>query len=184
MNWLDPMGASLSLACTYYLTAAYRSAWLIGLCAIILNAILYWQKGIYGALFLELIYFVSSIYGWYQWHASQNRPTRAIRHLSIKEGVFFISLAMLGTIMIAAFLSQWTDSEVPYWDAAITAMSLIAQWLLCLKVIQCWLVWFVVDAMVASLHLYKGIPFHSIIHWIYLLLALLGYWRWQAKIST
>ncbi len=178
MNLLDPIGAGLSLICTYYFTSAKRVAWILGMCAIILNSILYWQKGIYGSLILETVYFLSMIYGWYQWSHHNNNSSFSIRYLSLKQVGFLVVIAVIGILLLGKGLT-FTDSTIPYWDACTTILSLIAQGLLCLKYIHCWILWFVVDALMASLQLYKGIPFHSAIHWSYLILAVMGYIRWR-----
>jgi nicotinamide mononucleotide transporter len=182
MNWLDPVGASLSLICTYYFTTTKRFAWLIGILAVALNICLYWQKGIYGTLALECIYFVSMIYGWCQWSTSKkdkNQHHLSIRYLNFPQ-LFILSLvACLGIIFLSQGLKLWTDSDVPYWDASVTVLSLIAQGLLCFKIIHCWVLWFIVDALAASMQLYKKLPFHSAIHWLYLVLAVMGYFRWR-----
>ncbi len=180
MNWLDFVGASLSLLSTYYFTQAKRLAWLISLFAITLNTILYWQKGVYGHLLLEGIYFVSMIYGWYQWSGNvANKDYRPIRYLSVNEIICYVAGAIIGILLMAKGLSFYTDSTIPYWDASTTILCLIAQWLLCRKVIHCWILWFVVDAMVAVLQFHKGMPFHSAVHWLYLVMAVVGYYRWR-----
>ncbi|MGE3317869.1 MAG: nicotinamide riboside transporter PnuC [Candidatus Berkiella sp.] len=180
MNWLDFTGASLSLISTYYFTQARRLAWLVGLFAIVLNSVLYWQKGIYGHLILESIYFISMIYGWYQWSVGlSNKPSLPIRYLSIEQFGYYVLLAVISIALTAQVLSTLTDSTIPYWDATTTVLSLIAQWLLCRKIIHCWILWFIVDALVALLQLYKGMPFHSAVHWLYLFMAVVGYYRWR-----
>ncbi len=180
MNWLDFTGASLSLISTYYFTQARRLAWLVGLFAITLNFILYWQKGIYGHLVLESMYFISMIYGWYQWSAGTTaKQSRLIRYLSWRHMGYYALLAICSILLMAKVLTVYTDSTIPYWDATTTILSLIAQWLLCIKIIHCWILWFVVDALVALLQLYKGLPFHSAVHWLYLIMAVVGYYRWR-----
>lgn len=179
INWLDPVGAGLSLICTYYFAQAHRSAWLIGVAAILVNTFLYWLKGLYGSVFLEIIYFASMIYGFIHWGPTKIQSVRPIRYLNLKEIARF-SLLTCGLISLAAFiLRTMTDSDVPYWDAATTGLSLMAQWLLCRKIMQCWIIWFIVDAMLIGLQCYKGIPFHAAIHGLYLFLAVLGYYRWH-----
>lgn len=179
MNILDFVGAALSLSATYYFTQAKRCAWLIGLCATILNMMLYCQKGIYGHLCLEAIYSISMLYGWFQWQSGKAVLSRSIRALTWKEGAFYSALAYCGIVFLGKILIHYTDSEIPYWDATSTILSLLAQWMLCLKIIHCWLLWFIVDTLIASLQYYKGIPFHSAAHWIYLSMAILGYWQWK-----
>lgn len=184
MNWLDPLGASLSLICTYYFSQAKKVAWALGILAIFLNSILYWQKGIYGYLLLEAVYLVSMIYGWYTWsHKNHAGQTRLIRSLKRKEALWLTILALIA-IFFLAHLLKMTDSTIPYWDASTTVLSLLAQWLLCIKVIECWLLWFIVDAMVGGVQFYKGIPFHSAIHWLYLILAIVGFFRWRKLYAT
>lgn len=179
MNWLDPIGAGFSLVCTYYFTTARRLAWLLGMIAIVLNVVLYWQKGIYGSLVLEAIYFASMVYGWYQWSSGSTRVERTIRYLTLKETLQLLPIALLGVVALIIALKTLTDSDIPYLDGTATALSLLAQWLLCLKIIHCWILWFIVDALMACLQLYKGLVFHSAIYWLYLILAVMGYFRWR-----
>ena len=180
LNWLDFIGASLSLISTYYFTQAKRIAWLIGIAAIVLNIFLYAQKGIYGHLLLEGIYFISMIIGIIQWsQGTTKNKVLAIRSLRLKEACFYSIFAFCVILLLAQGLIRFTNSDIPYWDATTTVLCLLAQWLLCLKVIHCWILWFIVDAMVATLQLYKGIPFHSAIHWMYLIMAIMGYYRWH-----
>lgn len=177
MPWLDPIGASLSLLSTYYFTRAYRIAWMVGIAAILVNSLLYWQKGIYGHVLLEAFYLMSMVYG-------LRESSRPIHYLS-QRTLFILGLLALSSILVGAqILRVWTGSDVPYWDATTTVLSLLAQYLLCIKAIQCWILWFAVDAMVALLHLYKGIPFHSLVKWMYLGLAVLGYCRWRRLYRT
>jgi len=184
MNWLDPVGAGLSLICTYYFTQARRLAWLIGMVAIALNSILYWQKGIYGSVMLEGVYFLTMIYGLFSWSSSRKTLThRDIRFLSISQLGKLILLAVVSVIVLS-FMLKKSGSDIPYWDALTTTLALIAQGLLCLKYIHCWILWFIVDAMMACMQLYKGIPFHSAIHWMYLLFAVMGYLRWHKIVKT
>lgn len=179
IHWLDPIGACLALLCTYQFAQAKRFAWILGLITIAINSVLYWQKGIYGHLLLEAIYCASMIYGWFHWSIpKENQKSRPIRYLILSEVLFYTALAIIGIGLLAQGLILYTDSDVPYWDATTTCLSLIAQWLLCRKVIHCWILWFVVDVMMACLQFYKGIPFHSAVHWLYLGMAVLGYYRW------
>ncbi len=179
MNWLDPIGAGLSLICTYYFAQARRIAWFIGIAAVLLNSILYWQKGIYGSVLLECIYFLTMIYGLFSW--SKKRKTLSygdIRFLSWQHLVPLALIVFIGTLLLSGML-RYFGSDIPYWDALTTTLALIAQALLCLKYIHCWILWFIVDAMMAAMQFYKGIPFHSAIHWLYLIFAVLGYIRWH-----
>jgi len=65
-------------------------------------------------------------------------------------------------------------------------VSLIAQWLMCRKIIETWSLWFFVDACYVGMHYLKGIPMHALVSCIYLGMAIVGYllWQKQLKVST
>ena len=132
---------------------------------------------------LEGIYFLSVFYGWYQWSRGGDAHSELpITSLSKKQYAEFAIIAIIGIIAVYLIL-QTTDSKIPLLDATTTVLSLIAQWMICKKIIQCWFLWFIVDAMYIGLYQYKGMPFHSITLAIYLIMAIVGYWRWKKHSS-
>lgn len=177
---LDPIGACLSLTSTFLFVKATRSAWMIGLLAIIVNTILYFQKGLYGQVGLEFVYFITMIYGWVLWGKPLD-SSDSISGIQVMHRLHWVML-MAGMssifIFVFCFLTYMTDSDVAHVDALIVAISLSAQFLLCHRYIECWILWLVVDAIVAILQWQKGIPFHSGVHFIYLGMAIVGHIRW------
>lgn len=183
LSLLDPIGAGCSILATYYFTQARACAFPISLLAICVNSILYYQKGIYAHLGLEVTYVVSGLYGWYCWSTHSGTKlmpaTRFVTRMPVLMKILFGLLALIGIPLLALGLQTWTDSDVPYWDATTTLLALLAQWMLCKKWIECWAIWFVVDALVVILHWVKNIPFHSLTHLFYLGMAVIGYLKWR-----
>lgn len=81
-------------------------------------------------------------------------------------------------------LINFTNSNVPYWDAFTTALSIVAMWMLARKYAQQWLAWFIVDAVCVGLYFYKGIYFYSLLYAIYTVIALFGYRKWLRLMRT
>jgi nicotinamide mononucleotide transporter len=184
ITWLDPIGATLSLFATYYFTKARLRAWPLSIAAIIVNSFLYWNKGIYGQMGLEVLYFITTLYGWYYWSShKQHNIGKAITHIPKKLVLLSVPILIFFTTLLANFLQNSLSSNIPWLDASTTLLALCAQLMLCQKWIECWILWFVVDAIVVALHWYKGIPFHSAIHFIYLGLAVSGYLKWRKLIQ-
>lgn len=181
---LDPMGAGLSLLATYFFTKASIHAWPISILAIVINTFLYFSKGIYGQVGLECFYLLTTLYGWFVW--SQKETTKPLSITNIPKSIFWASLPIIGiTIyMLSYMLKTFFDSNIAMQDATVTICSLTAQLMLCQKWIECWAIWFLVDAMIMVIHWSKGIPFHSAIHGIYLGMAILGYVRWKKQQDT
>lgn len=180
MSWLDFTGASLSLISTYYFTKSYHRAWVIGILAITLNTILYWQKGIYGHIFLEGVYFFIMIAGLLKW---KNDARLVVYQLTVKQFLYCLPVVMVSFGAYAYFLVHYTASTVPMWDAVTTVLSLFAQGLMIYKLLLCWMLWFVVDLMIAILQWQQGMPFHSIVTFLYLGLAVSGYINWKKHLS-
>ncbi len=182
VNALDLIGASLSLSSTYYFTKAARLAWVIGIAAVILNSILYWQKNIYGHLILEGIYLISMLVGLWRWRTS-NIQNHKIKQLFLKHYLWGGSISIGLIYIVAQCLAIFTPSPIPTLDAITTILSLVAQLLLIYKFLQCWILWFLVDAMMAAIQFSQGMPFHGLATLFYLGLAILGFCRWKKTLS-
>lgn len=180
MKLFDAVGSALDLLDTYLLIKANIWAWPIGIVAVLINAVLYYQVKLYADFSLQLLYLVSMAYGWYYWlHPKNNQAEVRVTRLSRKVMVCWLMAGVCVTGLISYLLRHYSPSTTPWWDASTTAMSLIAQWLTCRKKIENWLVWFVVDALYVGLYAYKDLPFHAIENSVYLVMAVMGYLNWR-----
>ena len=184
IHLLDWLGAILDLTSTILFALASLWAWPIGIIAILINACLYYKSLLFADFSLQFIYLGLMAYGWHYWLNQQQQVPRPIRHITPSEICYTIPLTALGTAFIYVLLSRFTPSTTPSLDALTTGLSLLAQWLLSRKVIETWFVWFVVDAVYSGLYLIKGIPVHGIECLIYLMIAIIGYYRWASIKST
>ena len=175
---LDFSGSAFSLAATIGFVLANRIAWPLSIAAIIINVILYFSAGLYSDSALEGFYFILTIYGWHAWSNQHNKPILPVTHLKLPLACMLIVFGIIGVWLDITLLQTYTHSTVPVSDAITTVLSLIAQFLICRKIIETWILWFIVDGSYLGLYLYKGIPFHSTLMLIYLGLAVAGYIRW------
>lgn len=175
---LDFFGACFSLISTYFFIRIDKRAWSIGSLAVILNIWLYFQKGIYADMILESGYLVTLLFGWRMWNKEKTQTKPAIQSLNVLQGLLITLVFMLLFISIYLMLIYFTDSTVPFLDALTTALSLIAQGLMCFKFIETWIIWFIVDAIYAVLYAQKEIPFHCLLMIIYTLMAGSGFYHW------
>lgn len=183
--FFDLIGALVSLISTYYFIHLNDKAWPIGMIATVVNGWLYWHKGIYADMILEFIYFLSMCYGWYKWrrNLADNITTDRFT-LGYLRPLQWISLCLvLGLVFISIhyLLQTLTHSTVALLDASTTALSLVAQWLMCHKIIVTWILWFITDALYATMYLSKNLPFHSMLMIIYTGMAIMGYVVWARR---
>ena len=181
----DLIGALVSLLSTYYFIRLNNKAWPLGIVATILNGWLYWHKGIYADMLLEFFYFLSMCYGWRKWQkqSAQEMATgqTTLGHLGPLQWVLLCLLLCLIFILIYYLLLTLTHSTVALLDAGTTSLSLVAQWLMCHKIIATWVLWFITDALYASMYLSKNLPFHSILMITYTGMAVAGYLIWARR---
>lgn len=177
---LDIVGAIFSFLSTFFYVVVSELSWPIGMLATMLNGTLYGLTGIYGDMALEGIYFFMMFYGWYEWHYGGKKQTkRPIQRLRWPLALFLVGIAVLGIALTYEVLKIYLHSEVALMDAVTTVLSLIAQWMICVKLLECWIVWFFVDAIYSVLYFDRHLPVHSSLLVIYLGMAVLGYCRWR-----
>ncbi len=177
---LDISGAVFSLLSTIFYVRTNWRAWPLGIVATVLNSTLYGLSGIYGDMTLEGIYFISMFYGWYLWiRRGKNHHELDISHITWRLILILSAIAVIGIFIVAELLKNYTNSQIPYLDAVATVLSLIAQWLICKKILETWFLWFIADSIYVGLYFYKGIPAHSFLLLIYLVLAVAGYIHWR-----
>jgi nicotinamide mononucleotide transporter len=150
----------------------------------VLNGWLYWKKGIYADMMLEMFYFLTMAYGWHHWSNSAKNTsseTPLLKQLSAPQWLLLLFLFCFVFMIIYTLLSLFTHSSVAFLDATTTSLSLIAQWLMCHKIIITWILWFITDALYALMYLTKGLPFHCGLMILYTGMAVSGYILWARK---
>lgn len=178
--FFDLIGALCSLLSTYYFIRLNRKAWIVGLFATCLNGLLYWHKGIYADMMLEGFYFLNMGYGWFKWQDSANHVSMPLQLNKLSRTQWLLLFILLGIIFIIIYtlLILFTHSSVAILDASTTSLSLVAQWLMCHKIIATWMLWFVTDTLYILIYLTKNLPFHSLLMVIYMGMAIVGYITW------
>ena len=183
--FFDLTGALVSLISTYYFIRLNNKAWAFGIIATLLNGWLYWHKGIYADMLLEFFYFLSMCYGWYKWQDKAPENIHAahtsLGYLRPLQWISLCAALCMLFLFIYYFLLTATHSAVAFQDAATTSLSLVAQWLMCHKIIVTWVLWFITDALYATMYLGKNLPFHGILMVIYTGMAVAGYLVWARQ---
>jgi nicotinamide mononucleotide transporter len=189
--WLTAHGSSCleAVAVIFGIISVYLStreniwSWPTALINVALFSALFLKSGLYSDTGLQVVYFVLSLYGWYEWlyggagHTAI-RVTRTSRKTwAVLGGIGVVVWALLGTIT-----SRLPGTALPYVDAATTTISLLAQWMMTRKLIENWLIWIAVDVVYVGMFIYKGLYLTSFNYGIYLILAVMGYIAWKRSL--
>jgi nicotinamide mononucleotide transporter len=83
--------------------------------------------------------------------------------------------------LLTFFLARYTDSDVAAWDGLVTALSLLAQYLLAKKKIENWWVWLAVNVITVGLMLVKSLWLTALLYLIFAGLSYVGLKAWKRQ---
>jgi nicotinamide mononucleotide transporter len=156
--------------------------WPVGIVNVSLYIYVFFVSKFYADMGLQFFYLFISFYGWYNWlkgnREEKNADLPVIRITKNRAIILFI-ISLIIMAVIAYILVNFTDSDIPYWDAFTTAFSITATWMLARKIIEHWLIWIVVDLVSAGLYIYKGLYPTTVLFLVFTILAIIGYVEWK-----
>ncbi|MBR5465661.1 MAG: nicotinamide mononucleotide transporter [Alistipes sp.] len=180
--FLQIVGVALGLLYLYLEYKADIRLWIVGLIMPCVHGLLYFKAGLYADFSMQLYYILAGLYGWIVWHNAPRKKSSSARQIQHTPTRWIVPLVVVygaAHALIYLFLTHYTNSTVPFWDALTTALSVVAMWMLSRKLIEQWLVWGVVDLITVGLYLYKGIPLTACLYGLYTILAVVGWMRWR-----
>lgn len=136
--------------------------------------------GLYAEAALNVYYLVMSIYGWVLWnkkHESEN--PLAISHNNKKDWIITALIVSIGWIILYSTLKKVTNSDVPVWDAIVSATAWAGMWLLAKHKIENWVLLNISNAIAIPLFIHKGLPLTSLLTLFLFIVATFGYFRWR-----
>jgi nicotinamide mononucleotide transporter len=184
MTPLEIAAALVTLANVWLATYENMWTWPTGIGSVVLYAIFFFQQRLYGNAFLQLIFFIMTLHGWYEWlRGGVNHSRLRVRRASRRQWIGTMTAALLLTPVIVWILRRFSGSA-PILDGLTTAFSISAQWMLNEKLLENWWVWFVVDIVTVRMLMFS----HSYITaGLYSLLGLLcvkGIIDWRRSIAS
>lgn len=108
--------------------------------------------------------------------SSEDLPITFFPRRLILSTLGFFVLAWAATYYV---LVAYTNSTVPLLDAFTNALSFVGLWALARKYVEQWLFWIAVDVVCCYLYVVKGIPFKAGLYGLYVVIAVMGYWKWK-----
>jgi len=180
-NWIEIVGAILSLIYLYLSIKQKISLWVFGFFASAFYIVVFFQTKFYADMSLQFYYLAVSIYGWINWKYGTHQAGKELP--ATKTSMRMILQLSLASILIYVVyyivLAKFTDSTIPKADSLVGMLSVIGTWMLARKLIENWLVWIAADALATGLFFYKELYITAILFIIYTGMAVVGYWQWK-----
>ena len=191
---IDLITSVCGLFCVFLAGRNNKFNFYIGYVYTFLLFLMFWNKHLYASLLLQPISLGINILGHYRWthprkdeessddHSalkvtmlSWNQRLLAVVSVFVLAGVWGWLLSMLGNKwMIGVFPSD----PVPYLDACVTLLILVALFLSALKKWDCWMAWLLVNVTQMILHISVGHIFMPVVCGLYLLNGIWSLLTW------
>src|ERR1041384_5715924 len=182
---LEFVGVALGIITVYLSTRGNIRGWPTALINAAMFAIVFFRAGLYSDAGLQIVYFVLSLYGWYEWLYGGKGHTEL--HVSRTPRRLWAILGVIGVIAwltLGAITSRLPGAALPYVDAALTTVSLIAQYMMTRKYLENWLLWIVADVFYVGMFIFKGLNLTAFNYGVYLVLAVMGYVSWRRSLAA
>ena len=190
VSYIELLGTFFGLLSVILASKANILTWPTGIINEIAFFILFFQVQLYADMFLQIFFFVLTIYGWYFWNKKPNK--KKVSRLQLNTLIKYLLLLILGTLILGALISKihiylpayfHIPASYPYFDAFTTIASIIGTVLLSRKIIETWLFWIAVDIVSIVLYFKKDIYVMSIEYFIFLVICIIGYLNWKKMLE-
>lgn len=196
LSGLELAGTLTGLACVW-LTARERiSCWPVGIINIVCFFFMFYQVHLYADMFLQVFFFVMSIYGWIKWanprspdeansrnelritSLAANRLAAVVAASAACGAAFGLLMSRLHLYIPALFPRP---SAFPYLDSFIAVFSVTATILMAGKKLDCWYFWIFVDILAVFVYFLRGIKLVSLEYLVFGMLAAMGLFVWRRE---
>jgi nicotinamide mononucleotide transporter len=157
----------------------------------ILYGYVFWNTQLYGQAALQMMFIAMAAWGWRQWLRGQtltapSTETNTAQALPISllrrhERLRLLGVTILVWVLCTWVLEEFSESKVLYWDALITALALLGQYLLGRKKIETWWIWLVVNILTIALMASQDLWLTALLYFVFAVLSVVGLKTWQKQ---
>lgn len=184
-TWLEIAATVFGLVSVYLTTRQSIWCWPTGLVMVSLYVVIFFHAKLYSDTLLQVVYIFVQFYGWFHWRRGGGPAGELpVSRLTPRGWLGWLLVSGVGSVLLGTGMARWTDAAFPYADAAITALSLVAQWLMARKVLENWHFWIAVDILAIGVYLGKSLYLTTGLYAVFLALCVLGLVEWHRSLET
>ncbi|ATO32245.1 Nicotinamide riboside transporter PnuC [Dickeya dianthicola] len=204
LSWVEALGTLSGLVCIWLASLEKTENYLFGLVNVSLFALIFFQIQLYASLLLQIFFLAANVYGWYVWSriTDEQEAELRVRWLARRQALWWIAgcvivivlmscyidpfFALLTQVAVALMQAAGLDVAMPtlqpdafpFWDSAMTVLSVAAMLLMTRKYVENWLLWVAVDIISVVIFAHQGVYAMSLQYMVLTLISLNGSWLW------
>lgn len=189
MHWAEAAAVVCGIAYVILAAREHIACWFFGILNGLFSVYLFYQSGLLAESVLYLYYVAAGAYGWYAWAYTKRPDQNPSRQLQVGEWRLPIHLILIVggvflSLLVAWFLQNYTQAQMPLIDAHTTVFSFITTYMVTRKILSNWIYWIVIDAVSVWLYASRDLYLYALLMAGYTLLAVWGYWSWHRHYLT
>jgi nicotinamide mononucleotide transporter len=192
--FLEIISSILSFLCILFAVREKIWTFPIGMISTAMYFFVFFMQRVYSSMTLQIMFFAFNAYGLYKWthpgkkDAAKPDNTLAVTILALKSRFAVAAIIAVLTLTLGYVTSNlhiWLPSLFPeearyvYIDTAILAASLVAQYLMAIKKLENWAIWFLVDIVAAPFYFITVGWATGILYFIFIFTAVMGWKEWE-----
>ncbi len=180
MSVLEIAAVSFGLVSVYLSTREHIWSWPTALVNVALYAVIFWREKLYADMGLQMVFFVLSVYGWYEWlYGGENKTELRVSRLTRRTGAALLAIGVTGSFTLGLVLERATDASLPWLDSTLSVFSLVAQWMMTRKILENWMLWIALDVVYVVMFVFlKSLYLTGFQYAVFLALAVAGHLQW------
>jgi len=177
---LEVLAVAFILANVWLAVKVNIWTWPTGIVGVLLYLIVNWRAHLYANALLQILYFILSIHGWWEWlHGGEHRSERPITKASGRVWAMTIAGGAVMTLPMYWLLVRSGTSSSPVMDSATTAYSIVGQVLLNLKYVENWIIWIAVDIVYVVIYVQQSLMLTAVLYALFVVMCFKGYVDWR-----
>jgi nicotinamide mononucleotide transporter len=152
--------------------------WWTGIIGCSLFAWVFGEARLYADVTLQVFFIFSSIVGWWRWHGSRAAAPAAVTRAPLTTVAKAALVGAAAALAYGALLHRFTDAYAPFVDSVVLSFSVIGQWLMMQRKVECWPFWLLVNIVAVPLYASRELYLTSGLYAFYLLNALVSWRHW------
>jgi nicotinamide mononucleotide transporter len=185
LSYIEFLGTLTGLISVWLAAKANIWTWPVGLINVVSFFLIFFEIHLYADMFLQVYYFITSLYGWVVWYnksgdgeiavLSKNRRTSLLIIIVLSTLIFGFIVSKIHLILPSVFSKP---ASYPFPDTFLAVLSIIATILLAQKKLENWILWIIVDVISVVLYAKKGVMVISVEYFVFVCLAVVGLVSW------
>lgn len=179
LTWLQAIGTLFGIVQVVLARQNNIHTYLFGIASILISLWVLYQSALYADILLHMYYLVMSIYGWFYWKFGKQKTEAPITKSTIQEHFMAIGIVAGCFALMSYWLFYHTDSDVPVWDAIVSAFAWAGMWLMAKRKLENWVYLNISNIVSIPLLLYKELYIYAGMSVFLFIMGTSGYLKWR-----